>query len=240
MSMNHIVRSYDAELKYLEAKIMEMGAHAERMIERSVSSIVRNDLQLATTVIADDLFLDEIERDIDEKAITIICKRQPMAVDLREIVGSIRISSDLERIGDMAKNIAKRTVALSEIRQPASFYCGLETITTLALNQLKEVLSAYTVRLLGRVDAVRERDGKIDALYTSLFRELLTYMMEDMRNITVCTHLLFCIKNIERIGDHVTNIAETVHYIITGSHMSSERPRDDLTYQVGVDEKKIN
>ncbi|WP_074381100.1 phosphate signaling complex protein PhoU [Bartonella doshiae] len=240
MTMNHTVRSYDAELKYLEAKITEMGSHAERMIEDSIASIVRNDLQLAATVIADDLFLDEAERDIDEKAITIICKRQPMAVDLREIVGAIRISSDLERIGDMAKNIAKRTVALAEVRQPASFYCGLETITALALNQLKEVLSAYTSRLLDHVDAVRERDGKIDALYTSLFRELLTYMMEDMRNITVCTHLLFCIKNIERIGDHVTNIAETLHYIITGHHMSSDRPRDDLTYRVGVNEKKTD
>ncbi|WP_317992805.1 phosphate signaling complex protein PhoU [Bartonella gliris] len=240
MSMNHTVRSYDRELNYLETKVIEMGWHAERMIERSIASIVCDDLQLATTVIADDLFLDETERDINEKAITIICKRQPMAVDLREIVGAIRISSDLERIGDMAKNIAKRTVALSETRQPKAFYCGLETITALALNQLKEVLNAYTSRLLDPIDAVRERDGKIDALYTSLFRELLTYMMEDMRNITVCTHLLFCIKNIERIGDHVTNIAETLHYIITGYHMSFDRPRDDLTYKVGIDEKKID
>ncbi|KEC55761.1 phosphate signaling complex protein PhoU [Bartonella koehlerae] len=240
MSIKHTVRAYDAELKYLEEKIIGMGGHAEKMIERSVASIVCNDLQLAATVIADDLFLDEAERDIDEKAITIICKRQPMAVDLREIVGAIRISSDLERIGDMAKNIAKRTVALSEIRQPKTFYCRFETITTLALNQLKEVLNAYTSRLLDHVGAVRERDGKIDALYTSLFRELLTYMMEDMRNITVCTHLLFCIKNIERIGDHVTNIAETLHYIITGYHMSCDRPRDDLTYKVGIDGKEID
>ncbi|WP_375635969.1 MULTISPECIES: phosphate signaling complex protein PhoU [unclassified Bartonella] len=240
MSMNHTVRSYDAELKYLKARITEMGSHAERMIERSVASVVCSDLQLATTVIADDVFLDEAERDIDEKAVAIICKRQPMAVDLREIIGAIRISSDLERIGDMAKNIAKRTVALSEIRQSASVYHGLETITALALNQLKEVLNAYTSRLLERVDAVRERDEKIDALYTSLFREFLTYMMEDMRNITVCTHLLFCLKNIERIGDHVTNIAEMLHYIITGYHMSSDRPRDDLTYKVGVGEKKID
>ncbi|MET3589751.1 phosphate transport system protein [Bartonella silvatica] len=238
--MNHIVRSYDAELKYLQARITEMGSHAEKMIERSVESIVCSDLQLATTVISDDLFLDAVERDIDEKAVTIICKRQPMAVDLREIIGAIRISSDLERIGDMAKNIAKRTIAISETRQPATFYHGLEKITALALNQLKEVLSAYTSRVLERVDAVRERDGKIDTLYTSLFCELLTYMMDDTHNITVCTHLLFCLKNIERIGDHVTNIAEMLHYIITGYHMSSDRPRDDLTYKVGIGEKKIH
>ncbi|CBI75869.1 phosphate transport system protein PhoU [Bartonella clarridgeiae 73] len=238
--MSHIVHSYDIELEYLESKISEMGRHAERMIERSVASIVCDDPELAATVIADDLFLDEAERDLDEKAITIICKRQPMAVDLREIVGAIRIASDLERIGDMAKNIAKRTVAISETRQPAAFYRGLETITALARNQLKEVLDAYTSRLLDRIDAVRESDDKIDSLYTSLFRELLTYMMEDMRNITVCTHLLFCAKNIERIGDHVTNIAETLHYIITGHHMTSGRPRDDMTYTVGVNEKKTN
>ncbi|WP_336278831.1 phosphate signaling complex protein PhoU [Bartonella sp. CB175] len=240
MSMNHTVRSYDAELKYLEKKIMEMGGHAESMIERAVASIVCNDLQLATTVIADDLFLDEAERDIDEKAITIICRRQPMAVDLREIVGAIRISSDLERIGDMAKNIAKRMGAISEIRQSAAFYSGFEKITALALNQLREVLNAYTSRLLHHIDAIRERDDKIDALYTSLFREILTYMTEDVDSITVCTHLLFCLKNIERIGDHVTNIAETLHYIITGYHMSFDRPRDDLTYKVGVEEKKTN
>ncbi|WP_455475950.1 phosphate signaling complex protein PhoU [Bartonella sp. B17] len=237
MSMNHTVRSYDAELKYLESKIMQMGGHAEKMVQRSVVSIVHNDLQLATTVIADDLFLDEAERDIDEKAITIICKRQPMAVDLREIVGAIRISADLERIGDMAKNIAKRMVAISEARQPAAFYCRLETITALALNQLRDVLNAYTSRLLEHVDAVRERDDKIDTLYTALFRELLAYMAEDVHNVTVCTHLLFCVKNIERIGDHVTNIAETLHYIITGCHMSADRPRDDLTYKVGIRKK---
>ncbi|MDD9328986.1 MAG: phosphate signaling complex protein PhoU, partial [Bartonella sp.] len=151
------------ELEYLESKISEMGHYAERMIESSVASIVCDDSELAAAVIADDLFLDEAERDLDEKAITIICKRQPMAVDLREIVGAIRIASDLERIGDMAKNIAKRTVAISEIRQPAAFYRGLETITVLARNQLKEVLDAYKSRLLDRIDAVRESDDKIDA-----------------------------------------------------------------------------
>ncbi|EJF91829.1 phosphate signaling complex protein PhoU [Bartonella melophagi] len=240
MPTSHTVRSYDAELKYLAEKIVEMGGCAERMIERSIASIIHDDFQLATAVIADDLFLDEAERDIDEKAITIICKRQPMAVDLREIVGAIRISSDLERIGDMAKNIAKRAAAISEIRQPEAFYCKLETITILALNQLKEVLDAYTKRLLDRIDVVRERDNEIDALYTSLFRELLNYMTEDIHNIAVCTHLLFCVKSIERIGDHVTNIAETLYYIITGHHMSFDRPRDDLTYTVGVGDKKAD
>ncbi len=234
MPINHTVRSFDDELRYLEDKIAEMGSHAEQMIEQSVSAIVHNDLDLAKRVIADDIFLDETEREIDEKAVAIIAKRQPMAVDLREIIGTMRISADLERVGDMGKNIGKRARAISETRQPATFYHGLEAFATLTLNQLREVLKAYASRSLEAIDAVRDRDDEIDAMYTSLFRELLTYMMEDPRNITPCTHLLFCAKNIERIGDHATNIAETLHYIITGTYIATERPRDDLTYKVGV------
>ncbi|EJF90260.1 phosphate signaling complex protein PhoU [Bartonella tamiae] len=234
MPTHHTVRSFDEELKYLEAKIAEMGGHAERMIERAINAVVHDDLHLASEVIAEDVILDESEREIDEKAVTIIAKRQPMAVDLREIIGAIRISADLERVGDMGKNIAKRAPAIAETRQPATFYRGLEAFASLALNQLKEVLDAYASRSVERIDAVRERDEEIDAMYTSLFRELLTYMMEDPRNITACTHLLFCAKNIERIGDHATNIAETLHYIITGSYLATERPRDDLTYKLGV------
>lgn len=234
MPTYHTVRSFDDELKYLEAKIAEMGGHAERMIERAVASIVNDDHKLAAEVIADDVFLDDTERLIDEKAVAIIAKRQPMAVDLREIIAAIRISADLERVGDMGKNIAKRAAVISQTRQPATFYRGLEAFTNLTLNQLKEVLDAYASRSLERINAVRERDDEIDAMYTSLFRELLTYMMEDPRNITACTHLLFCAKNIERIGDHATNIAEAIYYIVTGRYMDTDRPRDDLTHQVGV------
>ena len=137
----------------------------------------------------------------------------------------------------MGKNIAKRAAAIVESRQPASLYHGLQSFATLTLNQLKEVLDAYASRSLERIDAVRNRDEEIDAMYTSLFRELLTYMMEDPRNITACTHLLFCAKNIERIGDHATNIAEALHYIMTGTYLSTDRPRDDTTYKVGADGK---
>ena len=237
MPINHTVRSFDEELGYLEAKIAKMGTFASEMIEEAVNAVINNDLDLAKKVISDDMFLDETEREIDEKSVAIIAKRQPMAVDLREIIGAMRIAADLERVGDMGKNIAKRAAAIVESRQPASLYHGLQSFATLTLNQLKEVLDAYASRSLERIDAVRNRDEEIDAMYTSLFRELLTYMMEDPRNITACTHLLFCAKNIERIGDHATNIAEALHYIMTGTYLSTDRPRDDTTYKVGADGK---
>jgi phosphate transport system protein len=234
----HTVRSYDEELKFLAHKIAEMGGHAERMVEQAVTAMVNSDNALAQRVISDDLILDAGQREIDEKAITIIGKRQPMAIDLREVIGTIRISSDLERIGDLGKNIAKRVVAVTDTRQTLSVYRGLQTIAELALTQLKDVLDAYATRSVQQVNIVRERDDEIDALYTSLFRELLTYMMEDPRNISACTHLLFCAKNIERIGDHATNIAETVYYIVTGSQLPAERPKEDQTHSIVVDEAR--
>ena len=232
----HTVRSYDEELKFLTHKIAEMGGHAERMVEQAVAAMVNSDNALAQRVISDDLILDAGQREIDEKAITIIGKRQPMAIDLREVIGTIRISSDLERIGDLGKNIAKRVVVVTDTRQTLSVYRGLQTIAELALTQLKDVLDAYATRSVAQVNIVRERDDEIDALYTSLFRELLTYMMEDPRNISACTHLLFCAKNIERIGDHATNIAETVYYIVTGTQLPAERPKEDQSHTIVVDE----
>ena len=189
-------------------------------------------------MIADDAVLDDGQREIDDKAIVIIAKRQPMADDLREIIGAIRISADLERVGDLGKNIAKRVVAVTERRQPPSLFRGLQALAELALTQLKDVLDVYASRSVDRIGVVRDRDEQIDAMYTSLFRELLTYMMEDPRNITACTHLLFCAKNIERIGDHATNIAETVYYIVTGKQMPAERPKEDKSHRVTVSARK--
>ncbi len=225
----HIVSSYDEELKYIVRRISEMGGQAERMVEQSVAALMRSDWGLAQSVVADDLLLDAAQRELDERAIMMIAKRQPMAVDLREIVGAIRISNDLERIGDLAKNIAKRVIAVNEHSQPVQLVRGIEHMSELALEQLKEVLDAYGSRDHRRAMAVRENDEAIDSMYTSIFRELLTYMMEDPRNITACTHLLFSAKNIERIGDHATNIAETVFYIQTGQQMEAERPKGDMT-----------
>ncbi|MEP6567128.1 MAG: phosphate signaling complex protein PhoU [Mesorhizobium sp.] len=232
MQSVHIVSAYDEELKYLSKRIAAMGGHAERMVEQAISALVNADPGLAQKVIRDDIVLDEGQREIDDKAIVIIAKRQPMATDLREIVGAIRISADIERVGDLGKNVAKRVVAVIDGRPPTSLFRGLEALADLALTQLKEVLDVYASRSVEKIGFVRDRDDQIDAMYTSLFRELLTYMMEDPRNITPCTHLLFCAKNIERIGDHATNIAETIYYIVTGDQMPAERPKGDKTDKI--------
>ncbi|WP_378944541.1 phosphate signaling complex protein PhoU [Mesorhizobium sp. ANAO-SY3R2] len=234
MQSVHIVSAYDEELKFLARKIAAMGGQAERMVEQAVAALVNGDPELGQRVIQDDALLDEAEREIDDKAILIIARRQPMAKDLREIIGAIRISADLERVGDLGKNVAKRVAAVSEGRQPNSLFRGLQALAELALTQLKDVLDAYASRSVERIGFVRDRDEQIDAMYTSLFRELLTYMMEDPRNITPCTHLLFVAKNIERIGDHATNIAETIYYIVTGEQMPPERPKEDKSHRVTV------
>ncbi|MEO5760130.1 MAG: phosphate signaling complex protein PhoU [Mesorhizobium sp.] len=236
MQSVHIMSAYDEELKYLSKRIAAMGGHAERMVEQAIAALVNADPGLAQKVIRDDVVLDEGQREIDDKAIIIIAKRQPMATDLREIVGAIRISADLERVGDLGKNVAKRVVAVTDGRQPTSLFRGLEALADLALTQLKEVLDVYASRSVEKIGFVRDRDDQIDAMYTSLFRELLTYMMEDPRNITPCTHLLFCAKNIERIGDHATNIAETIYYIVTGEQMPAERPKSDKTDKISLSE----
>ncbi|MGB8819223.1 MAG: phosphate signaling complex protein PhoU [Rhizobiaceae bacterium] len=237
MQDQHTVRAFDKDLNYLVTTIAEMGGHAERMIENSVRALTKGDSKLAQAVIADDKFLDASQRDVDEKAIMTIARRQPMAIDLREIIGSIRISNDLERIGDMGKNIAKRSFAVAESRHPTKLYRSIEALSELTLTQLKDVLDAYASRSVERLNQVRDRDDEIDALYTSLFRELLTYMMEDPRNITACTHLLFCAKNLERVGDHATNIAETVFYIVTGNQLTADRPTDDSSHELKAEKQ---
>ncbi len=239
MQSVHIVSAYDEELKFLAKRIAAMGGHAERMVEQAVAALVNADQDLAQKVIRDDIVLDEGQREIDDKAILIIARRQPMATDLREIVGAIRISADLERVGDLGKNVAKRVMSVTDGRDATSLYRGLEALANLALIQLKEVLDVYASRSVDKIGLVRDRDEQIDAMYTSLFRELLTYMMEDPRNITSCTHLLFCAKNIERIGDHATNIAETIYYIVTGDQMPADRPKEDKTDRVVIQQAEV-
>ena len=232
MSSTHIVSIYDEELKYLSRRISEMGGTAEQMVADSVRALVTTDAALAQKVISEDVILDTAERQINDKAIVTIAKRQPMASDLRDIMGAIRIAAELERVGDLGKNTAKRVIAVQSSGMPRKLARGLEHLAELALMQLKEVLDVYATRSVDKAKAIRERDDEIDAIYTSLFRELLTYMMEDPRNITPCTHLLFCAKNIERIGDHATNIAETIYYMATGSQPEGERPKDDTSTSV--------
>jgi phosphate transport system protein len=186
-------------------------------------------------VIAADGRLDILQRDVEERAILTIARRQPLAVDLREIVSAFRIAADLERIGDLAKNIGKRVMAVSGGFRPQQIVTGLQHMSDMALEQLKDVLDAYAQHDTEAAMDVWRRDDAIDALHTSMFRELLTYMMEDPRNITFCTHLLFCAKNIERVGDHTTNVAETIYYLVTGQSLSGERPKGDRTSMMGQD-----
>ena len=234
MPVQHTMRAFDEELRFLANRIAAMGGHAERMVDQSVAALVNSDHDLARKVIADDTLLDDGQREIDDKAIVIIAKRQPMADDLREIVGAIRISADLERVGDLGKNIAKRALAVVGEQQPKQLMLGLKHMGELALGQLKEVLDAYIERDADRALKVWYRDEDIDAMYNSLFRELLTYMMEDPRNIGLCTHLLFGAKNIERIGDHATNIAETVYFLVHGNTITDQRPKSDTTSSTPV------
>lgn len=223
----HIVSSYDNDLQGLRQRIAEMGGIAEKMLVDASISLVRHDKPLAQTVIAADRRLDALQREVEENAVLTIARRQPLAIDLRETISAIRISGDVERIGDLAKNIAKRALAIGDDFKPQKIVVGLRHMIDLVLGQLKDVLDAYAQRDTAKAIDVWKRDGAIDALYTSLFRELLTYMMEDPRNISFCTHLLFCAKNVERIGDHTTNIAETVHYLVLGENLAIDRPKND-------------
>ena len=231
----HIVASFDEELSELSQKIAEMGGIAEQQVADSVAALARRDSDLAQSVIVIDRRMDRLEREVEDQATLMIAKRQPMAQDLRQIVAAMHIASDLERVGDLAKNTAKRVFAIENNFGAQRLVAGVEHIAEMSFAQLKNVLDAYTARDLKAALAVWERDDEIDAMYTSLFRELLTYMMEDPRNISFCIHLLFCAKNLERIGDHATNIAETVHYLITGVALTDERPKKDTTSTTPVD-----
>ena len=229
MASEHTAKAFDADLQELARLVAEMGGLAERQIADSVDSLVRRDEALGKQVVALDAELDKLQRQIEERAVLTIARRQPMAVDLREIVGALRVATDLERIGDLAKNIGKRVSQLDGDFNPMKLIRGLEHMTTLVQSQLKSVLDAYAAHDLPAAMAVWKGDEEVDAICTSLFRELLTYMMEDPRNISFCIHLMFCAKNIERIGDHATNIAETVFYMVEGQQIQNQRPKGDVT-----------
>lgn len=226
----HTVKKFDEELTALKNMIAQMGGLAEEQLARSIDALTRHDVEAADQIILTDDEIDALELQIEEKAILMIAKRQPMALDLREIMVSIRIASDLERIGDLAKNIAKRIHAIED-DHPRRIMAGLVRMGRLALRQLKAVLDAHAQRDESKALDVWRGDEEIDALYNSIFRELLTYMMEDPRTIGVCTHLLFGAKNIERIGDHATNIAENIYYLAHGKPLKEERPKKDITSQ---------
>ncbi len=228
MGTEHIVRSFAQELQRLSNLVTQMGGVAEAQVEAAVKAVSRRDVGLATQVMQADARLDAYERDIDAEAVRLLALRQPMAQDLREIVSALKVSADLERIGDYAANVAKRSLALAQVPvvRPAA---GIPRMGRLVAAILKEVLDAYIERDVGKAIAAWERDEELDDLYTSLFREVLTYMMEDPRNITPCTHLLFMAKNLERIGDHATNIAEIIHFLVVGTPLTILRPKGDAS-----------
>ncbi len=225
---DHTVTAYDDELASLKQMVAQMGGLAEEQLAKAIDAIAKRDVRLADAVIVGDERVDELERQIEEKAIVTIAKRQPMAQDLRQIIVTIRIASDLERIGDLAKNTAKRTHAISD-EMPRKLVTGLTRMGKLAQEQLKDVLDAYAQGNAEKAMQVWRSDEDIDALYNSIFRELLTYMMEDPRMIGPCAHLLFGTKNMERIGDHTTNIAENIYFLVHGKMIAEERPKKDST-----------
>jgi phosphate transport system protein len=225
---DHIVKAYDDDLAALRSQLSAMGGLAEEQLAKSIEALVKRDIRLADSVIQADEKLDAMELSVEEKSILTIAKRQPMAKDLRNIMVAIRIASDLERIGDLAKNVAKRSHAIYDTI-PRRLTSGLERMGQLSQAQLKHVLDAFAAGDADMAMEVWKHDEDIDALYNSIFRELLTYMMEDPRMIGACTHLLFAAKNVERIGDHATNIAENVYYLVHGRLLREARPKKDLT-----------
>jgi phosphate transport system protein len=235
--MEHTVKSYEAELIQLDQKISQMGGLVEQLLGNAFAALERRDPRLASEAIASDRAIDQMQKDVEELAISMIARRQPMAQDLRTIVSTLKVAGDLERIGDLAKNVAKRALVIAPEARPQSLILGLRHMTELATASLKQVLDAYLTRDDSKALEVWRSDTDIDALYNSVFRELLTYMMEDPRNIGLCTHLLFGAKNIERIGDHATNIAETVHYMVCGTMISEDRPKDDTTSVTLIDKE---
>jgi phosphate transport system protein len=237
---DHTVKSYEEELRLLDKRIAHMGGMAERVLGESFQALERRDPLLAEAVVKSDRAIDQLQREIEEQVVVMIARRQPMADDLRHIIGALRITSDLERIGDLAKNTAKRALAVVHEQHPKPLISGLRNMVDLALRQLKDVLDAYAERDAEKAMGVWRDDERIDAMYNSIFRELLTYMMEDPRNIGLSTHLLFGAKNVERVGDHTTNIAETVAYIARGTAMTDDRPKGDdtSTTVIGAREEK--
>jgi phosphate transport system protein len=225
---DHIVKAFDEDLKRLNNVIAEMGGLAEAQLGRAVDCLVRRNSELATQVVQDDKRIDALETEVGQMTVRMLALRQPMAQDLREVVAAIKIASDIERIGDYAKNIAKRAIVLSSV-QPMKPAASIPRMSQLALQIIKDVLDAYIEKDAEGARAAWRRDEEVDEMYNSLFREMLTYMMEDPRNIGPCTHLLFIAKNIERIGDHATNIAEIVYFLVHGRSLDEERPKGDTT-----------
>ena len=229
----HTVKSFGEQLEALSALVAQMGGLAEAQFASAIEAIARRDSTAAERAVGGDARIDEIQQEIEERALKLLALRQPMAVDLRETLAAVKTAAELERIGDLAKNIAKRALVLNR-EPPIRLTQSLARMGKAAQNQLKQVLDAFTSRNAEEAEAVWNRDGEIDEIYNSLFRELLTYMMEDPRTIGMGTHLLFVAKNIERAGDHCTNIAEVVYHMVRAGHLAANRPKADTTSETAI------
>jgi phosphate transport system protein len=230
---DHTVKAFTEKLESLAATVAQMGGLAEAQLANAIDAIGKRDTALAESAVGGDKEIDLLQQSIEDQALKLLALRQPMAVDLRETLAAIKIASELERIGDLAKNIAKRAIVLNR-EPPIRLTQSLARMGRQALAQLKHVLDAYSDRDAGAAESVWRHDGEIDETYNSLFRELLTYMMEDPRTIGHSTHLLFVAKNIERTGDHATNIAEVVYHMVSGGVLASERPKADTTSETRI------
>jgi len=229
MTQDHIVKSFDEDLNQIESLIKKMGGHVEAQITDAVTALSRRDVELGSKVIAGDAQIDVLEAEVDSAVVRILALRQPKAQDLRAVVVAPKIASNLERVGDYAKNIAKRTSVLAQTKPVGSATRTIGRMCEIVQQMMKSVLDAYVARDQAAADDVRLRDEEVDQMHNTLFRELLTYMMEDPRAITPCMHLLFIAKNVERMGDHTASIAEQVHYMVTGDFIDVERPKSDTT-----------
>jgi phosphate transport system protein len=231
--VDHTVKAFDDELRLLRDLIARMGGMVESQLSLATTAMVRRDVALASRVVEADPQVDALDRDIAHHVVKLLALRQPVASDLRLIVAAMRIASDLERVGDYAANVAKRSIVLAQM--PPQVSMGpLERMSRMVQEMLKDTLDAFASDDATKAMEVWRRDEPVDEMYSALFRTLLTYMMEDPRNITPCTHLLFIAKNLERIGDHATNIAEIIHFAVVGEEPSGARPKGDTSAMASV------
>ena len=224
----HLVKSYDQELKRLRNMMTQMGGIVESQVAQAADAIMQRDVASATRAVEEDPKVDALEREVESFVIRLLALRQPVAGDLRQIVAALKITGDLERIGDYAANVAKRSIVLSQFSLPYSL-AGLAHMARMVQGQLKSIIDALGANDVDMAVEVWRSDQVVDDIYNAIFRELITYMMEDPRNITQCTHLLFIAKNLERIGDHATNVAENLYYAVKGETLPESRPKGDTS-----------
>ncbi|MEL6750622.1 MAG: phosphate signaling complex protein PhoU [Pseudomonadota bacterium] len=225
----HISTAFDNDLRNIENKVVTMGGLVEQQLEDAAELVVSRDLEAADRLIASDKAVDEIEAEIDQLVVRIIALRQPKAQDLRAVLAALKVAADLERIGDYAKNLGKRTSVLAQVPPVGTSGKTIRRMCLMVRQMVKDVLDAYLSRDIATAEEVRLRDEEVDQIHNNLFRTLLTYMLEDQRNITPCMHMLFISKNIERMGDHTTSIAEQIQFLVSGSMPDEERPKGDET-----------